>query len=156
MRDEPQLLDDARDLLAELQRVGAEFLVVGAHALAAHGIPRATGDFDILVRPTAANARRVLRALIAFGAPVATHGVGVEELTTPGTVYQLGLPPGRIDILTSISGVDFEDAWSGRLVVSVGGTQVAVLGRDALLRNKRASGRPKDLLDVKALENTSG
>jgi hypothetical protein len=156
MRDEPELLEDARDLLRELDAAGADYLVVGAHALAAHGIPRATGDFDILVRPSADNALRVLQALVAFGAPVDAHGVGVGELTTPGTVYQLGLPPRRIDILTSISGVDFDEAWTGRLIIAIGGQRLAVLGREALLRNKRASGRPKDLLDVKALEEDAG
>lgn len=148
----PDLNDDFKDMLAALQGAGAEFIVVGAHALAAHGLPRATGDFDIWVRPSSENAQRVLRALLDFGAPLAAHGVSEADLASPGTVYQIGLPPRRIDILTSISGVEFEEAWTTRFAVTVAGHAFAVLGRDALLTNKRASGRDKDLVDVAALE----
>ena len=150
--ESPCLFDDTRDLLAALDAAGAEYVIVGAHALAAHGLPRATADFDVLVRPSRANASRVLSALVAFGAPVAAHGVSAADLEQPGLVYQLGLPPRRIDVLTSISGVDFEEAWATRLSFEVDGVTLQVLGRDALIRNKRASGRDKDLLDVRALE----
>lgn len=152
MSDEPRLFEDPRDLLDALDDAGAEYVVVGAHALAAHGLPRATADFDVLVRPTPENARRIVRALTAFGAPLQAHGIGEEDFARGGTVYQLGLPPRRIDLLTRISGVEFEDAWASRLVVVIEGRQVPVLGRAALIRNKRASGRPKDLLDALALE----
>ncbi|MGM0576090.1 MAG: hypothetical protein ACQEXJ_10215 [Myxococcota bacterium] len=149
--DEPTLFQDSMDLLRSLDDEGAEYIIVGAHALAAHGIPRATGDFDVLVRPSRDNAHRVVRALRAFGAPLEAHGVSVDDFVRPGTVYQLGLPPRRIDLLTSISGVDFRDAWDSRLIVEVGGRPVPVLGRDALVENKRATGRDKDALDLKAL-----
>ncbi len=149
------LNEDFEDLLRELDRAGVEFVVVGAHALAAHGLPRATGDLDVLVRPDPANAPRVLSALRAFGAPLATHSVGLEDFLRPGVVYQLGLPPRRIDLLTEISGVTFEEAWAGRLHVTVGELRLPVLGRDELLRNKRAAGRKKDLADVEALERAA-
>lgn len=146
------LNQDFLDVLAALAGAGAEFLVVGAHALAAHGIPRATGDLDIWVRPSRENARRVVAALTAFGAPLAAHGVSEEDLARPGTVYQMGLPPRRIDILTQISGVEFADAWGSRVTVVIEGRPIGFLGREALLANKRAAGRDKDLVDVKLLE----
>lgn len=153
MSDQPALFQDAEDFLAALEGAQAEYLVVGAHALAAHGIPRATGDFDVLVRPSAENAARVVRALLDFGAPVAAHGVSARDFEVEGTVYQLGLPPRRIDVLTQISGVSFDEAWHQRLVANVRGRAVPVLGRDTLIKNKRAAGREKDLLDVKLLES---
>jgi len=151
--DAPRLFDDSRDLLDALDEAGARYLVVGAHALAAHGLPRATADFDVWVEATHENARAVMQALVAFGAPVADHGLSEAHLARPGTVYQLGLPPRRIDVLTSISGVDFEQAWQQRLDAQVGARRVPVLGRDALIANKLAAGRPKDLLDVAALRS---
>ena len=152
MSDAPHLFEDTRDLLVALDEHQVEFLVVGAHALAAHGIARATADFDVLVRPSADNAARVLRALVVFGAPVKAHGVTTDDFEREGTVYQMGLPPRRIDMLTQISGVSFDEAWRSRLEVQVDGLRFAVLGREALIKNKRASGRPKDILDVNALE----
>ena len=143
--------DDARDLLAEFIEGGVEFLVVGAHALAAHGVFRATGDLDILVRPEPENARRAWAALHRFGAPLAAHAVTADDLATPGTVYQMGLPPRRIDVLTSITGVEFENAWQRRVKRSVGGLELAFLGLSDLVTNKRATGRPKDLLDLELL-----
>jgi hypothetical protein len=151
MTEEPRLFEDASDLLRALTDAGADYVVVGAHALAAHGLPRATADFDVLVRPSAENARRVVSALMSFGAPLQAHGVGPEDFERPGTVYQLGLPPRRIDLLTSISGVDFDEAWGSRLEVAIGDLKVPVLGREALIKNKRATGRGKDLLDLEAL-----
>lgn len=148
-----ELNADAMDMLVALDEAHVEYVVVGAHALAVHGLPRATGDLDILVRPDAANAKRIIAALEAFGAPLDAHGIVVSDFDHPGTVYQIGLPPRRIDLLTEISGVDFEEAWATHVSVSIGdGLQVPVLGRDALLKNKRAAGRPKDLVDVAALE----
>ena len=144
--------DDFRDLLAALVAAGVRFVVVGAHALAAHGVPRVTGDLDILIEPTPENARRVRAALAAFGAPLETLGVHQGDLITPGLVTQIGLPPFRIDILTSISGVSFEEAWADRLPGTVFEVAVDFLGRDSFIKNKRASGRPKDLRDIRALE----
>ncbi|MBP9199354.1 MAG: hypothetical protein KBF47_05055 [Gemmatimonadales bacterium] len=140
---------DFVEMLAELHAAGADYLVVGAHALAAHGRPRATGDLDLWVRPTPDNARRVYAALQRFGAPLDHLTVG--DLVTPDVVYQIGVPPARIDFLTSISGVSFEQGWSSRLTATVGGLAVPVLGRDCLIQNKRAAGRPKDLADLAEL-----
>lgn len=140
---------DFVEMLSALNAAAAEYLVVGAHALAAHGVPRATGDLDIWVRATPDNARRVLEALRAFGAPL--FDLSLEDLSRPETVFQIGVVPVRVDILTSISGVDFEEAWAGRMPVSVEGVAVGVIGRAELLRNKKATGRPKDLLDAETL-----
>jgi hypothetical protein len=141
---------DFRDMLSAFIAEEAEFLVVGAYALSAHGIPRATGDLDFWIRPTPANARRVLRSLETFGAP--TDGLGEHELAAPDLVLQIGLEPNRIDILTSIEAVDFDEAWAERLVSRIDELEVPVLSRRHLLRNKRAVGRPQDLADVAALE----
>src|SRR5438105_15369371 len=140
-------------MLSALFAAGAEFLVVGAHALAAHGTPRATGDLDIWVRPTPENADRVLSALKAFGAPL--FDLTRKDLSRPGIVFQLGLPPLRIDILTGVSGVTFDEAWPERLVSEVETLQVPCIGRAALIKNKRAAGRPKDLVDVATLETSA-
>lgn len=139
-------------MLTALQAEEAVFLVVGAHAMAVHGVPRATGDLDIWVRPDPENAQRVFRALEEFGAPLETTNLRVEDLTKPGTVYQIGLPPRRVDILTEIDGVEFEEAWQSRVVGNVSDLEIPFLGWEALLRNKKASGRSKDLVDVKLLE----
>ncbi len=143
---------DFVDFIACLRLEGCAFLIVGAHALAAHGSPRATGDLDVLVRADPSNAERVYRALVRFGAPVSAHGVRPEDFAVPGTVYQIGLPPHRIDVLTSISGVSFEDAQEGAITGHIGPESVPCIGLDPLLRNKRAAGRPKDLGDVAVLE----
>lgn len=130
-----------------------EFLIVGAYALAAHGFPRATGDIDMLVRPTPENAARVLRALVDFGAPVAAHGVTQRDFEVEEKVYQLGLPPRRIDILTSISGVSFDEAAAEAIEGHLGPVKVRFIGRAAMARNKLASGRAKDLADAELLQS---
>lgn len=149
----PLLTEDARDLIAEFLDHDVRFLLVGAHALAVYGLSRGTIDLDLLVEPTVENAQRVMAALEAYGAPVRAHGVTMEDFCDPGTVYQMGLPPNRIDILTEISGVPFAQAWAGRVEHVVDALRVGVLGREAMLANKRATGRPKDLADVAALES---
>jgi hypothetical protein len=143
---------DFVEMLAALSDAGADYLVVGAHALAAHGIPRATGDLDIWVRPTPENAARVWAALEAFGAPL--HALELQDLYSPEVVFQIGLPPNRIDLLTSISGVAFDDAWRDRITVTVSGQDIPTIGRDDFIRNKKAVGRPRDLADVAELEET--
>lgn len=143
--------EDFRDLLAALLGAQARFLVVGAHALAVHGVPRATGDLDVWIARDPANADRVHSALVRFGAPVAAIGLTREDLTHPDKVVQIGLPPRRIDVLTSISGVEFDEAWPARVTHEVEGLSVPFLGRDALVRNKRASGRTRDKADLEAL-----
>ena len=142
---------DYRDMLSALSAECAEYLIVGAYALAAHGHPRATGDLDIWVRPTLENARRVWRALVAFGAPL--RDLTEEDLCAPGTAFQIGVAPCRIDLLTSIDGVTFEDAWASRKEIEVEGVRLSVIGRDEFIRNKRATGRPQDLADVARLES---
>jgi hypothetical protein len=143
---------DFDDLLAELIDAGADFLIVGAHALAVHGHVRATGDLDILVRPSPINADKVMLALSRFGAPLVAHGVKTNDFCKPGMVYQIGLPPNRIDLLTEISGVDFDEALVGAVSAPLGDNPVRFIGLAAQLKNKRASGRTKDLADAEVLE----
>lgn len=121
MTEAPELNEDFADVIRAFLDESVDFVVVGAHALAAHGVVRSTGDLDLLVRPTAENAQRVVRALLAFGAPLASHGVTEADFGRPGTVYQLGLPPSRIDVLTQISGVDYEAASAGSEPTTVSG-----------------------------------
>jgi hypothetical protein len=143
---------DFRDLLAEFNAHGVEYLVVGAHALAAHGHVRATKDLDVWVRPAADNAKRVLSALRAFGAPL--HDLTEADLGAPGLVFQIGVAPLRIDIMTSIDGVEFADAWPARLLTNFADQPAAVLSREHLIKNKRATGRTQDAADVERLEDT--
>ncbi|MCE2903315.1 MAG: hypothetical protein LXA09_19045 [Gemmatimonadetes bacterium] len=143
--------EDFRDLLAELRRAEARFLVVGAHALAAHGVPRATVDLDVWIDPSPENAARVWAALAAFGAPLESLAITPADLTRPDTVAQFGLPPWRIDILTGISGVTFDEAWPDRIEAWFDDVLVPFIGQAAFIRNKRASGRLKDLADIEAL-----
>ena len=152
----PALNEDYLDLLRAFVRERVAFLIVGAHALAVHGVPRATGDLDLLVRPDPPNAERVITALRSFGAPLATHGVSAADFARPGMVYQIGVAPRRIDVLTAISGVSFEEAWAGHTQAELQGLRLPVLGRAALLRNKRAAGRTKDLADAEQLERLEG
>lgn len=144
--------DDWTDVLGALSAAGARFLVVGAHAMAVHGIPRGTQDLDVWIDPGSENAERVWVGLAAFGAPLDALGVTREDLRRPDTVIQLGLPPNRIDLLTGISGIpDFDSAWAERVEHAFGGHRVPFIGRAMLIRNKRASGRRKDLVDLEAL-----
>lgn len=146
------MTDDWIDLLTALLAVDARFLIVGAHAMAVHGVPRGTQDLDVWIDPRPENEERVWRALVAFGAPLTGLGITHADLQRPGTVIQLGLPPNRIDLLTSISGFpEFDAAWGGRVEHVVRGQRVPFLGRAALVENKRASGRRKDLSDLEAL-----
>lgn len=141
---------DFAEMLSALFAAGVEFIIVGAHALAVHGYPRATGDLDIWVRPDADNADRVLNALREFGAPLLD--LSKQDLMRDDTVFQFGVPPNRIDLLTGISGVNFEDAWQRRVFIEMEGLKLPVLSREDLILNKRTVGRPKDRLDVEWLE----
>jgi hypothetical protein len=141
---------DFLDMLSALSDEGAEFLIVGAFAMAAHGCVRATGDIDIWIRPTPDNASRVWRALQSFGAP--TFDLHHQDLSTPDIVFQIGLPPRRIDILTSIAGVSFEAAWPMRLNIQLGTLPVSVIGREHLIQNKLATGRATDRADAEWLQ----
>ena len=141
---------DFVEMLSALNATGADFLIVGAHAVAAHGHPRATGDLDIWVRSSSENAHRVLRALKEFGAPLSN--LSLEDLLHPDTVFQIGVSPCRIDILTSITGVDFEIAWRNKIEIKIEDLSVFCIGKHDLLQNKKATGRPQDLADVVSLE----
>ncbi|MFN2432769.1 MAG: hypothetical protein ABR599_08140 [Gemmatimonadota bacterium] len=148
--------EDFRDLIAALLETGARFLIVGAHAMAVHGVPRATGDLDVWIDRERGNAERVWRALLAFGVPIESLDVSKEDLERADTVVQIGVPPRRIDVLTAITGVDFETAWEGRVSHVIGNLEVSFIGRREFLRNKRATGRLRDLADVDALEREEG
>lgn len=124
--------------------------------MAAHGVPRATGDLDVWVDPTRDNASAVWEALLAFDAPLEAFGLSVDDFASIGNVIQIGVPPRRVDLMTSIDGVEFDTAWVNRLVIEVGDCKVPFLSRSDLLRNKREAGRPKDLLDIELLTDTEG
>ena len=140
---------DFRELLALFNAHSVEYLIVGAYALAAHGSPRFTGDLDVYVRPTTENAGKVLAALADFG--FGSMNLSARDFQAPDRVVQLGVPPVRIDLLTSISGVSWDAAWEGRLSGVLGDVPVNYIGRAQYLANKRAAGRKKDLADVEAL-----
>jgi len=141
---------DFVDLLRAFLAAEVRFLVVGAYALALHGRPRATGDLDLWVDATPQNAARVMRALAAFGAPLTE--ISADDFTREGVTYQIGIPPGRIDILTELTGLTFAEAWPDRLRKPFGDIDVDFIGRAAFIRNKRATGRPKDLGDIEGME----
>ncbi len=145
------LHEDFCDLLVLFADAEVEFVIVGAYALAFHGAPRASGDIDLFIRPSEANAERVFAALVSFGAPLDSAGVRPADFARPGTVYQIGLPPRRIDVLTEISGVTFDEAWGSRVIAEVDGRSVGFIGRAELLKNKEVAGRPKDIADAARL-----
>jgi hypothetical protein len=140
---------DFVDLLRAFAAADVRFLVVGAYALGFHGHPRATGDLDVWVEASEQNAQRIMRALAAFGAPLLDLREG--DFAREGIIYQVGVPPGRIDILTQLTGVAFDEAWPDRARGRFGDVDVDFIGRDAFIRNKKATGRSKDLGDVEAL-----
>lgn len=137
---------DYRDMLSTLDDADVEYLVIGAYAVAAHGHPRATGDIDLWVRPTSDNAGRVHRALDAFGVPLSN--IDVQDFQAPDLVFEIGVAPRRIDILTSAEGLTFDVAWRDRLIVELEGVSVPVLSKEHLIQNKRALGRHQDLADI--------
>jgi hypothetical protein len=144
------LNEDYKDMLRALSDEKVKFLLVGAYAMAAHGYPRATGDMDIWVLPSPENAEAVLRALNQFGAPL--HDLTAEDLQKEGTVFQIGVAPRRVDILTAASGLRFQDAFARAVSADIEGIEVRIPSREDLIRNKRATGRTKDLADAEALE----
>jgi len=143
-----------KELLSTFNARAVEYLVVGAHALACHGHVRATKGLDIWIRPGRENALHVLEALRDFGAPL--YGLDEEDLATPGLIFQIGVAPVRIDILTAIDGVVFEEAWSQKVRTTFGGEPTQVLSRKHLIQNKKASGRTQDIADVEWLERHGG
>lgn len=142
---------DYLDILQALADEKAKFLLIGAYALAAHGYPRATMDIDIWVMPSPENAEAVLRALVRFGAPL--QKLTQQDLEVDGTVFQIGAAPRRIDIITAASGLQFAETFKNSIAVDIDGIQVHIPSRDDLIRNKRATGRTKDLADAEALES---
>ena len=145
------LNSDYKDMLQCLSAERVRFLMVGAYALAVHGYPRATKDIDFLVWATPENAENLLRALSRFGAP--TKDLSASDFMSEGNVFQIGTAPRRIDILTRISGVTFEQAYANRVTISMEGIEVPVISLKDLILNKRASGRTQDLADVERLES---
>jgi hypothetical protein len=144
-----EVQQDFRDLLALFNAHNVDYIIVGAHALAYHGAPRYTGDMDILVRPNSENAKRILSALDEFG--FGSLGLQVEDFTAPDRVVQLGVAPVRIDIVTSLTGVSWEDANAGRVAGTYGGLEVYYIGKREFILNKRALGRKKDIADLEAI-----
>jgi hypothetical protein len=140
---------DFRELLALFNAHHVEYLIVGGYALAFHGAPRFTGDLDIFVHPEAANAQRILAALAAFG--FASVGLSANDFERPDQVVQLGVPPVRIDLITSITGVSWDEAWTGRVTGRYGDIPVSYIGRAQFVANKRAIGRMKDVADLEGL-----
>ena len=141
---------DFREMLLCLNEEEVDFLVVGAYALAAHGFPRATGDLDIWVRNNMENAESVIRALVRFGAPISN--LSAADFTASDLVVQLGIEPCRIDLLTGIDGVSFDEAWENRVKIVVAEVEINVLSREHLLKNKLAAGRDKDQGDINWLK----
>lgn len=141
---------DFSDLFSALNDAEARYLMVGGYAVSFHAEPRFTKDLDVWVEPMPANAAAVHRALSAFGAPMSD--LSTADLSKPGMVVQVGVPPNRIDIVTSIDGVAFEQAWAGRVDSVYGDVPIHVIGRGELILNKRACGRPQDLLDADRLD----
>jgi hypothetical protein len=148
------LNDDFLDLISALLDADVRFMVVGAYAVGVHARPRATKDLDVWVEASVENSQKVLRALKVFGAPL--HDLGSDDFAQPGAGFMMGIPPRRIDILTEISGITFEEAWPNRFVAGVGpNLRCPFIGLADLIRNKRAAGRDQDLVDVTILERIS-
>jgi uncharacterized nucleotidyltransferase DUF6036 len=141
---------DFKELLLAFNAHNVEYLIVGAHALAVYGHVRATKDLDLWVRPDEENAQRVLRALLEFGAPLGD--LTADDLSRKNTIFQIGVPPLRIDVITAIDGVEFADAWPDRLETLFGGVSASIISRPHLITNKKASARLQDLADVQQLE----
>ncbi len=144
-----ELQNDFKELLELFNAHDVQYLIVGGYALAYFGAPRYTGDIDIFVKSDSKNASLILKALSDFG--FGSAGLKLEDFTNTDNIIQLGYPPVRIDIMTSISGVSWEDAYNGREEGKYGDVPVYFIGLDQYIQNKRASGRKKDLADLEAL-----
>jgi len=148
------LNSDYREILQIFLEEHVKFIIVGAYALGVHGMPRATGDIDIFVRADAENSRKIYQALIRFGAPVSD--LTPLDFTAEGIIFQIGVVPRRVDIITSIDGISFDEAYEDKVTAEVEGLTIPVLSVESLIRNKEASGREKDILDVKILKKHLG
>jgi hypothetical protein len=144
------LNQDYKEMLSLLLENGVDFLLVGAYAMAAHGFPRATADIDIFVNPTPENAARIFKALAKFGAPL--DDVSVSDFSVSGTIFQIGVKPRRIDIITEIDGLSYDGAAEGKETIYVDGISIPVISKKQLIKNKLATGRDKDRLDAQNLQ----
>lgn len=144
---------DQHDLLRAFIDEKVRFLVVGGYAFTAHAFMRSTKDIDLWIEPTPGNAARVWSALVKFGAPLQPHDMQQDDFATRGMVYQMGLPPARIDLMTNVADLDFNAAWEQRIESELDGLTVPVIGLDHLILAKLAAGRPQDLLDAQSLQN---
>jgi len=147
------LNEDYRDMLQTLLGNDVKFLIVGAYALAAYGYPRATGDFDIWVKASLENSKKILSSLASFGASMS--GLTENTFTEKGIIFQIGVAPRRIDLITHIDGVDFNDAYPSRKVIVMEGLNLPFISKENLIQNKKSTGREKDLVDAKHLEANS-
>lgn len=145
---------DLRELLELFRSNDVDFLVVGGHAVAFHGYPRFTQDIDCYVRPSSENGARIVRALRAFG--FASLNVSADDFVADDRMIQLGRAPNRVDLLTRLYAVSFDDAWATKVAGDIDGVPVWFIDRDSLIRNKRATGRPQDLADADFIERLSG
>ena len=144
-----EIQQDFRDLLHLFNEQNVNYLVVGGYALAFHGAPRFTGDIDLWVRTSTENADKIINALNEFG--FGSLGINKQDLTQDDQVLQLGYPPIRIDIMTSIDGVNFDEAFNNSLITNYGDIQIKIISKEDFIKNKRATGRYKDLADIEAL-----
>jgi len=147
---EEVLNEDYKEMLQILLEENVRFIVVGAYALGVHGFPRATGDIDIWVEPSPNNAQKVIRSLSRFGSPL--FDVEEKDFTEQGIIFQIGVAPRRIDIITAIDGVEFQSAYAKKIAVSVEDLNIPVLSLEDLIKNKESTGREKDALDAKILK----
>lgn len=147
-----KLPQDFTDLLIELCEANAEFLLVGGWAVILYGHVRATDDMDIFVRPSTTNSERIFAALDAFGAPLRAHAVAPGHFAKEGDAYRFGIAPLKVEVLTKISGVSFDDALQGSKTFELDGYQIPYIGKAALIANKKSAGRHKDLADIEELE----
>lgn len=143
------LNEDYKEMLQLLSEEQVDFMIVGAYALGTHGYPRATGDIDIWVKPNDINSRKLYKTLARFGAPL--DQIKIDDFSTEGIIFQIGVIPRRIDIITKIDGVTYEEADEDKIIVEVEGLKIPVISLDKLIKNKMATGREKDELDIKAL-----
>jgi hypothetical protein len=141
---------DFIDILSAFSDEKVEYMVAGGYAIAFHGYVRGTGDIDLWIRISDSNPERVWAALQTFGAPL--FDLKIEDLTSPGMVFQMGLPPNRIDIINKVDGLEFEDVWASRTFIEIQGLSIPIVGKPELLINKRTMNRPKDIADIIWLE----
>ena len=144
---------DYKEMLQILLKSKVKFLVVGAYAMGAYGYPRATGDIDIWVEPSTENSEKIYHSLVQFGAPVSD--IDKTTFCDRGIVYQIGLAPRRIDIITEIEGVNFQNAYSDKQEIEVEGINIPFISKQDLIKNKESTGREKDKLDAKYLRSNN-